>query len=112
MIPALILSLAAAPLQAAQRDTATFPELGLSLELPALAGSSSHGSAGDQIRGRWSGRLGDTTVSIALRVLPAGDFHLREPEDMAEHLERNRRGGRGSDGFFFSRAELLEGPYG
>jgi hypothetical protein len=112
MFPALILALvAAAPVQEEQAPTAAFPELGLKLELPELARFESQGP-GEQVVGRWSGRLGNAKVQIVLRVLPRAQFGFGEPEDVSQLLEWNFGEESEADGFAFSRAELVEGPYG
>ena len=99
MSPVLVLALAAS-VQEPQAPTAGFPELGLELEFPALAGFESRGGEGD-IAGRWSGRLGEATVSIVLRVFPREEFAFNEPDDISRRF-----------GYSFTSAELVEGPYG
>jgi len=57
----------------------SFPELGLTVTAPALAGlKQSTSSAADRARGAWSGKLGAADVSIALYTFPLEDWGFHE----------------------------------
>ena len=62
----------------ASPSQASFPELALTLTLPALEGMERAADAGDEVRGSWSGKLGSSRVSIALYTFPLDEWGFHE----------------------------------
>lgn len=91
-----------------------FPELGLSITLPALEELKTAGTVDEQRKGQWTGKLGSATVEISLRVFPVKEFFFDEPEDVNDLLFNHMRDpkGGGKPDFAFDESELVAGPFG
>ena len=101
---------------AAQPTTKTFPDLGLTLTLPASFTAVREVPIGGtmQLRQRWNAKLGSVDLDIQLWALPLGtDFDFQEPEDVMEMLLYNLRDAKGGDpSFSFEDQRLVPGSFG
>jgi hypothetical protein len=107
----LVAAFLLAPLRAwpVAAETKTFPELGLTLELPDLAEMTETLTEAGQTRGTWRGKLGEARITVQLAVLPTESFGFSEPDDVAALLGDNV--GRDPNATF-ERTGMIAGPYG
>jgi len=67
----------------------------------------------DQLRQRWSAKLGSATLDIQIWAMPTDRFGFEEPEDVIDILLYNLRDARQGDASFsFSEQGLLPGNFG
>lgn len=103
-----------APPAAAPGTTKDFPDLGLTITLPASFGEVKElPDKSDQLRQRWTAKLGSVELDIELWVMPVEGFGFEEPEDVMDTLLYNLRDPkRGDPDFAFEEQHLLAGPFG
>ncbi len=92
-----------------------FPDLGLTITLPASFAELKELPAGgsNQLRQRWSAKFGSVDLDIQLWAMPMKEFGFEEPEDVIDILLLNLRDPRrGDPSFSFSDQGLLQGSYG
>ncbi len=58
---------------------AVFPELGLTITLPEIAGLAKVPSSIEYVKATWTGNVGASRIRIDLTVLPTEDFGFPEP---------------------------------
>ena len=92
----------------------TFPEHGLTLVLPTLQELAKLPEPGEQLKGRWVGRLGGSKVDIQLFLLSRSELELEEPEDGLELALENARDDEepGAPVFRPEASTVQAGPYG
>jgi len=102
--------LAAASAGPARDDGATFPDLGLTLRLPALEGAHEVPVEEDgPYRGSWAGQLGESEVGIDLIVLSREEFGFHEPGGVSEEIVGFLRK---AEAFDVDDSSYVEGPFG
>lgn len=87
----------------------TFPELGLTLELPELEEMKETLVESGQTRATWRGKLGETRITVQLAVLSGETFGLNEPDDLVALVGFNKLQDKST---VFERTGMLAGPYG
>ncbi|MBK7644506.1 MAG: hypothetical protein IPJ19_15920 [Planctomycetes bacterium] len=101
---------------APQQPTAkNFPDLGLTITLPAeFTDVKDVGVGGsNQLRQRWTAKLGSVDLDIELWVLDKEEFQFEEPEDVMDTLLFNLRDPKNGDpDFSFEDRRMLAGNFG
>ncbi len=94
--------------------TETFDDVKLSITFPEALGTITPQQLdpkGKQIRGVWDCKLGESSLSIRLQVMPVDSFGFEEPEDVTDvTLEHLRKTADAT--FAYTSEELVDGPYG
>lgn len=88
-----------------------FPDLGLEFRLPDLDGLEYSGRISDQLRGKWTGELGDNKIEIAVYTMPAREWRIDEPDAILESIELDLASGT-EYRFNYDETDLFEGDYG
>ena len=93
---------------------ATFPELGLTLELGRFGELERRNISNDSIAAMWRGELGECQVELTLSLLPGESFPVTEPIEIRSVMASNmrRRARKGDEPFRFTKTWLHEGAYG
>lgn len=116
MIQALIALIPLCQPAPQQPATKTFPDLGLTITLPASFTEAKEVpvSGTVQLRQRWSAKLGSVDLDIQLWALPLGsEFDFQEPEEVMDMLLYNLRDAKGGDpSFSFEDQRLVSGNFG
>ncbi|MBC8327410.1 MAG: hypothetical protein H8E31_01530 [Planctomycetes bacterium] len=113
LLPALLLASAPAlPAQATDQRVYQFEDLQLAIELPELEDLRSSPVSGDQLRGRWGGKLGAHQVLITLWSVPRQEWGLTDPVEVIDNIAFNARRSEGGEDFEFDQRSLLAGPFG
>ncbi|MGH7150206.1 MAG: hypothetical protein ACREIU_05895, partial [Planctomycetota bacterium] len=81
---------------------------------PALEGRALADQKDEQLRARWTGKVGESLVQVEVRVYPLASFPLDDPEDVLDLLERNYADGKqeGVEGWTFDSTDFVEGKVG
>ncbi len=103
-----------APPAAAPGTTKDLPDLGLSITLPAAFSELKElPDKSEQLRQRWTARLGSVELDIELWIMPNDTFGFEEPEDVMDTLLFNLRDPkRGDPDFSFEEQHLVAGDFG
>lgn len=94
-------------------DSLRLDDLDLDLRAPPLEERAA-GRTGGQVRARWDGRLGDSRVSVQLRLLPREAFGIEEPDDVTSLGVGHMRESLEAAGKAFDAlsSDWLEGRFG
>jgi hypothetical protein len=104
-----------APAQPPPGVSKEFPDLGLTITLPASFTELKEArEKGNQLRQRWTAKLGSASLQIDLWAIPIdAKFDFKEPEDVMEMLLYNLRDAKGGDSSFsFEDQRLVPGNFG
>lgn len=115
-LPAPIQKKEAAPPAAPQGVAKTFPDLGLTVTLPASFTDVKEVATGGslQLRQRWDAKLGSVSLQIDVWAIALdAQFDFQEPEDVMDMLLYNLRDAKGGDpSFSFEDQRLKKGSFG
>ena len=104
-----------APAKPAPGISKEFPDLGVTITLPASFTDVKSLPVGnsDQLRQRWSAKLGSVDLDIQFWAMPTDKFGFEEPEDVIDILLYNLRDERHGDASFsFSEQGVVQGNLG
>jgi len=107
---------APAPAKPAAGVSKAFPDLGLTVTLPAsfTEVSEVQAAGGVQLRQRWTAKLGSAALQIDVYAIALNaEFDFKEPEDVMDMLLYNLRDAKGADSSFsFEDQRLVPGNFG
>jgi hypothetical protein len=91
-----------------------FADLGLTITFPQdWTDVAPLESRNPQLKGSWSAKLGGSSLRIAFYVLDNEEFDFHEPDDVTDiTLENVRDPKQGDAGFWFTKTQLVKGPFG